>query len=275
MESRILLGYVLGKDAAELIAHDDHTLSAAQIDAYHKIAGQRQQGVPVAYLTGIREFWSLPIKVNDRVLIPRHETETLVERVLALIDGGPKSDPKSGLGTRILELGTGSGAIALALASELPASSIVATDHSARALAVARGNQAALGPTSGLNNIEFLQSDWFANLRREKYHLICSNPPYLSADDEHLQIGDVRFEPRAALVADEQGYAAINHIARHAKAYLRSGGWLVLEHGFQQGQGVRQRLSDEGYGDITTAQDLSGNDRVTAARLPRDQMYGH
>ena len=110
MESRILLGYVLGKDAAELIAHDDHTLSAAQIDAYHKIAGQRQQGVPVAYLTGIREFWSLPIKVNDRVLIPRHETETLVERVLALIDGGPKSDPKSGLGTRILELGTGSGA---------------------------------------------------------------------------------------------------------------------------------------------------------------------
>ncbi len=255
IESRILLGYVLDQDAAGLIAHGDRKLSATQIDSYKKIAVKRQKGIPVAYLTGIREFWSLPIRVNDRVLIPRHETETLVEHVLALMDGSPDA--------RILELGTGSGAIALALASELPHARISATDNSVQALAVARGNQRALG----FNNIEFLQGDWFKNLGGEKYHLICSNPPYLSADDKHLQIGDVRFEPRDALVADGGGYAAVNHIARHAKTYLRSGGWIVLEHGFQQAQGVRKRLSDEGYGDITTAQDLSGNDRVTAARL--------
>lgn len=260
LESMILLGYLLDLNTAELIAYGERKLSATQIARYKKIVSQRQKGVPIAYLTGIREFWSLPIMVNEQVLIPRHETETLVECVLALIDRAHSK-------VDILELGSGSGAIALALASELPTARISAVDNSVSALALARDNQSALG----FNNIEFLQSDWFENLNGkkeyQKYHLICSNPPYLCADDKHLNIGDVRFEPKDALIADNGGYAAIEHIARHAKTHLHAGGWLVLEHGFQQGKGVRKHLSEQGYDGISTAQDLSGNERVTTARL--------
>lgn len=266
----MLLGYVLDKDSAKLIAHGERILSATQTERYKKIVRHRQQGIPIAYLLGSREFWSLPIIVNNQVLIPRHETETLVERVLAIIDGRDEYDGYANASpdVSILELGTGSGAIALALASELPDARICATDNSVSALAIAHANQAALG----FNQIEFLNSDWFEGLEGEKYHLICSNPPYLSADDVHLQRGDLRFEPREALVAgdDTDGYTAITHIATHAKTHLHRsewGGWLVLEHGFEQGRGVRQLLSEQGYSNITTHQDLSGNDRVTAARV--------
>ncbi len=263
IESRMLLSYVADKDAARLITDAELQLSATQTARYKDIVIKRKKGIPLAYLTGTREFWSLPISVTNQVLIPRHETETLVERVLVAMAGCANA--------RILELGTGSGAIALALASELPDTNISATDNAVSALTVARSNQRALA----LDNIEFLQSDWFGNLGNEKYHLICANPPYLSADDKHLQLGDVRFEPRAALVAaadDRDGYAAIRHIITAAKTYLYSAelatwsGWIVLEHGFEQGCGVRKLLSDYAYNDITTHQDLSGNDRVTMAR---------
>ena len=270
LEASILLTYVLGKNTAELIVHGDRIVSIRQIARYKKIVCKRQQGVPIAYLIASREFWSLPIMVNEQVLIPRHETETLVELVLALLGrtGATNTNPNISPHISILELGTGSGAIALALASALPYADITATDNSVAALALARTNQMALG----LHQIEFLNSDWFEKLAGKKYRLICANPPYLSADDAHLQHGDLRFEPREALVADEDdahGYAAIRHIVSHAKPYIHLGGWLVLEHGFEQGSGVRQLLSGHGYCDITTHQDLSGNDRVTAARTSK------
>ncbi len=267
-DDRILLAHVLGKNSAQLIAHEDRILAAVQIADYKKLISKRQAGIPVAYLTGNKEFWSMPIRVNEQVLIPRHETEILVEQVLQLLDGLDAN-------ARILELGTGSGAIALALASELPDAQITATDNALSALAVARSNQLALSglvtaaSVSELSNIQFLHSDWFENIATEKYHLICSNPPYLSADDIHLQQGDLRFEPRTALVAggdDADGYMAMTHIVIHAKSYLHQSGWLVLEHGFEQGQGVRQLLADYDYNDIVTHQDLSGNDRVAVAR---------
>ncbi len=254
LETGILLGHVLGKSAAELIAHGDESLATDQVEDYKKMLLERENGLPIAYLTGTREFWSLPIAVNNQVLIPRHETELLVERVLDITDNGPN--------TRILELGTGSGAVALALALELPHTHITATDNSVPALNIAQHNQEALG----LKNVEIMESHWFSNLGEKRFHLICSNPPYISPDDSHLQRGDVRFEPKNALVADERGYASIRHIVAHSKSHLFPGGWIVLEHGFQQGRGVRRLLSDCGFTNIETCQDLSGNDRVSEAQ---------
>lgn len=253
-ETRILLGFVTGLSSADLIAHGDESLTDTQIERFKKMTKERQRGIPISYLTGTREFWSIPLFVNNQVLIPRHETEILVERVLEHIAGRPN--------TSILELGTGSGAVALALASELPDAYVIATDTSVSALVIAQHNL----DRSGLQNVELLESDWFSNLGGNQFDLICSNPPYISPDDAHLQQGDVRFEPRDALVADECGYGSIRRILTNAKEYLVPGGLIVIEHGFQQGKGVRSMMSELGFTGISTHQDLSENDRVTEGR---------
>ncbi len=256
MEFGILLGHVLQINLAGLIARYDDDLPGEQIAVYKKLLNQRQQGFPVAYITKTREFWSLSLVLNDQVLIPRHETELVVERVLALVREKNHS--------RILELGTGSGAIALALGSEMPQCHIIATDKSGPALAVARSNQAGLG----IHNIDFMESDWYENLGAKYFDVICANPPYVAPDDEHLLRGDVRFEPQAALVAMDNGLADIGHILTHAQEYLASGGWLVLEHGYQQGEKVREWLSRADFINLATHQDLCANDRVTEAQKP-------
>jgi len=253
MEARILLGSALGKSAAELIAHGEQVVPVTQLDSFKEMLTARQNGTPIAYLTGTREFWSLPIAVNDHVLIPRHETEFLVECVRELA--------ADFLEPSVLELGTGSGAVALALASELRNARITATDKFASALNVARQNL----DVSGLSNIDIVESDWFSKLGGKQFHLVCSNPPYISPDDVHLMQGDVRFEPRHALVAGENGYASIRHIVGNAKNFLLPGGWVVIEHGYQQGAGVRQMFQDFEFTSVSTHQDLSGNDRITWA----------
>ena len=251
METRILLGSVLGKDSAALLAHGEQIVADDQLAQFKSMLAERRNGKPIAYLTGTREFWSLPIAVNSHVLIPRHETELLVERVLNL---SGKVQP-----IRILELGTGSGAVALALGSELRHARITATDKFSSSITVARQNL----DVSGLKNVVIIKSDWFGSLDGGQFDLICCNPPYISAADKHLQQGDVRFEPRHALVAGECGYESIRHIVTNARNFLSPGGWVVIEHGFEQGQVVRQMFLELGYGSVATHQDLGGNDRVT------------
>ena len=277
MDARMLLAHVLGINPIDLlidlIKHEEPLLSVTQIKDFKKLIGKRQTGIPIAYLIGNCEFWSLSIEVNKQVLIPRGDTETLVVGVLGILN---LDEYVGDANTSVLELGTGSGAVALALASELPEITITATDNSLSALAVAQHNQATLNGLvreSGIvnmSNIQFLHSDWFENISTEKYHLICSNPPYLAANDIHLQCGDLRFEPRKALVADEydmDGYGAITHIIRHAKSYIHQSGWLALEHGSDQRQGVQALLADYGYTHIVTEQDVAGCDRVTVAQV--------
>ncbi len=254
LELRVLLGHILNLDQAGLIARSGSQLDSDQIAAFTSLVNRRKEGVPISYLTGTREFWSLPLRVNPQVLIPRHQTECVVERVL--LHARQASEP------RILELGTGSGAISFALASELPSSRIIATDISAGALEVAGINQRHLG----LDNVRFVRNDWFDGLGGRVFRVICSNPPYIDPKDSHLDSGDVRFEPRMALVAEESGYADLKHIIGTAPGYLSGGGWLVLEHGYRQGEKVRAIFRDSGYREVTTHWDLEGNERVTEGR---------
>ncbi len=250
-DARIILCHLLGIDLALLIANGDRILSADEEKEFKSRVRMRARGLPVAYITHCREFWSMNLKVDERVLIPRHETELLVERCLSAVAGNRK--PK------ILESGTGSGAVALALATELPAARIVATDVSQSALDVAKINQENLG----LRNIRWLKSDWFDNIEASRFDLICSNPPYIAPDDIHLAQGDLRFEPMGALVAKDQGYAALDEMIEVAPGFLEFQGWLVLEHGYQQAGQVRQKMIDRGFSRVVTHQDPGGNDRVT------------
>ena len=264
LELRVLLGHALNLDQAGLIARSGSQLDRDQIAAFTSLVNRRKEGVPIAYLTGTREFWSLPLRVNPQVLIPRHQTECVVERVL--LHARRASEP------RILELGTGSGAISFALASELPSSRIIATDISADALEVAGINQRHLG----LDNIRFVRNDWFDGLGGREFRVICSNPPYIDPKDPHLDSGDVRFEPRVALVAENSGYASLKHIIGTAPRYLSGGGWVVLEHGYRQGEKVRAIFRDSGYREVTTHLDLEGNERVTEGRtIPRPPRSAH
>ncbi len=250
-DARIILCHLLKTNLASLIANNDRTLSAEQEKEFKSQIRARASGVPVAYITHCREFWSLHLTVDERVLIPRHETELLVERALSAIAGLDK--PK------ILEQGTGSGAVALALASELPAAGILATDVSRSALEIAEINQKNLG----LGNIRWLKSDWFDSIEAGRFDLICSNPPYIAPHDIHLTQGDLRFEPTGALVAKSGGFAALDEMIESAPGFLESRGWLVLEHGYQQAASVRKKMIDRGFSRVVTYPDPGGNDRVT------------
>lgn len=256
-DAEILLAWVSGKSRAWLIAFDDAVLDDGQLAALESLLARRAAGEPVAYLIGEREFWSLPLSVSPDTLIPRPDSEVLVEQALSRLPDGPCA---------ILDLGTGTGAIALALASERADCQVTGVDRIAAAVALAQHNGAKLN----LPNARFLQSDWFSALDAQRFQLIVSNPPYIDAADHHLSQGDVRFEPASALVADDQGLADIKIIACCAGKYLADNGWLLLEHGWQQGEAVRQILRENSFCQVETCQDYGGNDRVTLGQITRN-----
>ena len=259
LDAQVLLAHVLGMGRAWLVAHGDDGVSRERSDAFLALARRRHEGVPVAYLTGVREFWGLSLRVSPAVLIPRPETETLVEVALARL---PKDRD-----ARVLDLGTGSGAIALAIAHERPQATVLATDVSADALEVARENARRLGIT----NIEFLQADWYDGVapiwRGAAFDLIASNPPYVAAADPHLGEGDVRFEPGLALTSGGDGLAAITRIVAGAHARLAGAGTLVVEHGYNQADAVRALFVAAGLEEVVGARDLAGIPRIVAGCL--------
>lgn len=256
LDAQLLLAHVVGKSRAWLFAWPEHELDAAQRATFERMVAARERGEPVAYLTGHREFWSLDLVVTPDVLIPRHETESLVE--LALADIPEDRD------VRIADLGTGSGAIALVLARERPRAHVLATDASTAALAVARDNARRLD----IRNVTFAEGDWCEALGRERFDLIVSNPPYIAAHDPHLDIGDVRHEPKSALIAGVDGLDAIRRIVADANAHLRSGARLLIEHGWDQAERVRALFMAAGYVHVGSARDAAGHERVTFGVRP-------
>jgi release factor glutamine methyltransferase len=254
LEAELLLVHALGKPRSWLIAHADDELDSAHAAAFDALVKRRADGEPVAYITGRRGFWSLDLEVTPATLIPRPETELLVELALDRL-------PATGA-TRVADLGTGSGAIALAIARESRAAHVMATDASAEALVVAQRNAAA----QRIANVTFAQGDWLSPLHGQTFDVIVSNPPYIEADDPHLGQGDLRFEPMSALASGADGLDDIRRIVTDARTHLKPGGWLLIEHGWNQGAAVRALLEQGGYHDVFTAQDLEQRDRVTGAR---------
>lgn len=252
-DAEILLGHVTGKSRTQILAFDETELSAAQVDTLAALLSRRQRGEPVAHLVGTREFWSLPLFVSPATLIPRPDTECLVEQALARLPQTP---------CRILDLGTGTGAVALALASERPDCQVTAVDFIADAVALAQRNAAHLA----INNITIVQSDWFSALDDQRFAMIVSNPPYIDEQDEHLSQGDVRFEPKTALVAADHGLADLAHIISQGRAWLEPGGYMLLEHGWKQGAAVRELFGAAGYRQAQTCRDYGDNDRLTLAQ---------
>lgn len=253
-DAEILLEYVTGKARTFILAFGETELTAAQHEQLNSLVARRQRGEPVAHLTGVREFWSLPLFVSPATLIPRPDTECLVEQALARL-------PTSAC--RIVDLGTGTGAIALALASERPDCEVTAVDRMPDAVALATRNAQHLG----IRNVRVLQSDWFCALQGQRFDMIVSNPPYIDEQDPHLAQGDVRFEPLTALVAGANGLADIVHIIDQSQYVLTPGGYLLLEHGWQQGEAVRDAFMRAGYLAVETCRDYGGNERITLGRI--------
>lgn len=253
-DAELLLAHAVGRDRAWLFAHAGDELDPDQAQAFAALVERRAAGEPVAYLTGRRGFWTLDLEVGPDTLIPRPETETLVELALARL---PDDRP-----LRVADLGTGSGAIALAIASERPLASVVATDFSKTALAVAVRN----AERNRVDNVWFRRGNWYEALGSERFDLIASNPPYIAEGDPHLGEGDLRFEPPTALSSGADGLDAIREIVAGAPARLVTGGWLLLEHGLEQGALVRELLTQAGFVDVATERDLEDRDRVTLGR---------
>ena len=250
LDAEVLLAHTLGKARSHLHAWPEKVPSAAQQQHFRQLLQARIKGEPVAYLTGQREFWSLPLTVTPDTLIPRPETETLVALALELIPADNN--------VQVADLGTGSGAIALAIAHERPRCHVLATDISATAIKAATANAQRLG----VNNVEFRCGDWCEPLSDKHCDVIVSNPPYIRDTDPHLQQGDVRFEPRSALAAGPQGMDDLVKIAHCAWQHLRTDGWLVMEHGYDQGDQVTQLLTGCGYRNVTDHPDDAGVSRV-------------
>lgn len=252
IEAQILLMHILGVNRAWLLAHATDVVPEQSVQDYTHLVQRRLQGEPVAYILGYREFFGLKLTVTSDTLIPRPDTETLVEAALQKI-AGPM---------RVLDLGTGTGAIALAIASHAPQSQVTAVDASDRALKVAETNRHSLQ----LANVSLLHSHWYSALAKQTFDLIVSNPPYIEAADQHLSQGDLRFEPLSALAAGEDGLADIRQIIAQAPGYLNQGGWLMLEHGYNQADAVQNLYQTAGFAHIQTLRDLGDNPRVTLAQ---------
>lgn len=250
LDAEVLLAHVCDVNRTYLYTWPERALTDGMTERMRTLVEQRAQGTPIAYLTGQQEFWSLPLTVNASTLIPRPETELLVEQALQRI-------PTESACT-VLDLGTGSGAIALAIASECPQAAVSALDISAEALEVAAENSARLSL-----EIELLQGDWYAAVAGRRFDIIIANPPYIGADEPEPDIGDARHEPRLALIAEGAGLAALKRIILEAPAHLHHNGWLMVEHGYRQGLACHALFAQAGFTEIETLQDLQGHDRVT------------
>ncbi len=266
LDAEILLSLATGKTKTHFRAWPEKHLSVEEQSHFQNLLEQRLIGHPIAYLTGTREFWSREFMVTPNVLIPRPETELLVELALQLIDGWETKATSEHRVIQIADLGTGSGAIAITLGLELTQAAITALDLSLAALALAEQNASRLGA----NNIRFIQSDWFSALpAQEHFDLIVSNPPYIAENDPHLQLGDVRFEPSLALSSGPDGLDAIRRIVNDAPNRLKPGGWLLFEHGYEQADKSRELLQAAGYEDVASFPDLQAHLRVSAGRIGR------
>ena len=250
LEAEVLLSHSLGVNRAWLYANAEQDVAGQATSSFLELIQRRLHGEPVAYLTGVREFWSLNLKVTPDVLIPRPETELLVETALKRIPADEH--------WRIADLGTGSGAVALAIASERPGCEVFASDISSAALSIAQQNADSLT----LGRVRFLQGSWLSPLEG-KFRGIVSNPPYVSSQDPHMKQGDCRFEPDSALSPGSDAMTSIRHIAEAALPYLETGGFLAFEHGCEQGEASRQLLFQLGYTKVETIRDLAGLERVT------------
>lgn len=251
LDTELLLAHVLGKPRSYLYTWPGKELSATELTAFEALFARRVAGEPVAHLLGRQGFWTLDLHVSTDTLIPRPETELLVETALEL--GAASSD------LRVLDLGAGTGAIALALASERPRWQVTGVDRVSEAVLLAQHNALACH----LGGVRFLHSDWFAALAGERFHLIVSNPPYIALEDPHLAQGDVQFEPMSALVSGVDGLDDIRRILVDSGAYLHEQGWLLLEHGWQQAAMVRELMQHAGFSQVRSVRDLAGHERVT------------
>lgn len=256
LDAELLLASVLGKPRSYLYTWPDKVVCEAQAAAFMALLERRQRGEPVAYLLGRQGFWTLDLQVAEDTLIPRADTELLVEAALQLADANSR--------LKVLDLGTGTGALALALASERPLWAVTGVDRIEAAVSLAHNNQRQLR----LANVEFFSSHWFSALTAQRYDLIVSNPPYIAENDPHLQQGDVRFEPLSALVSGPDGLDDIRLIIAQAPSYLTVNGWLLLEHGFDQASAVRELLQQSGFVDVSSQRDLSSHQRISLGRLP-------
>ena len=255
VDARLLLQHVLGVDHAFLLTYPDQVLTSQQTDKFSRLVKQRIDGIPVAYLIGKRDFYDLTFKVTEAVLIPRPETELLVELALKLIPDNQFC--------KILDLGTGSGAIAITIAKLRPQCKVTAVDLSSDAIAVSRWNAENLE----VNNIYLKPGNWFDELSGERFDLIVSNPPYVAENDPHLQQGDLRFEPQMALSTGDNGLKCIRHIIAMAPDYLVNNGWLLLEHGYDQAAECRRLFGDKDFSNICSYPDLAGIMRVSGGQL--------
>jgi len=261
LDAQVLLCYCLGRDTPWCLVHGADSIQTREREAFNALVARRLQGEPVAYLTGVKEFWSLDFAVGRGVLIPRPETELVVERALAHIPGDQALS--------IADLGTGCGAIALAVAKERPRCSILATDQSPEALVYATKNAGKLC----IPNVEVKPSCWFKGLAEKVFDLILTNPPYIASTDRHLQTTDIRFEPRNALEAGEDGLDALKTIYAQAAGYLNPGGWLITEHGFDQQAAVADLATNNGFTQIQCHHDYAGLPRVTECCKSTDKEF--
>ncbi|AUF94933.1 peptide chain release factor N(5)-glutamine methyltransferase [Pseudomonas shirazensis] len=255
LDAELLLAAALGKSRSFLHTWPERIVSSEAAQVFADYLARRRDGEPVAYILGQQGFWKLDLEVAPDTLIPRPDTELLVETALELQAGGP---------ARLLDLGTGTGAIALALASERPVWQVVAVDRIDAAVALAERNRQRLQ----LSNVEVRKSHWFDALAGERFAMILSNPPYIRAADPHLVAGDVRFEPSSALVAGDDGLDDLRVIIAQAPEHLVEGGWLLLEHGYDQADAVRELLSQQGFTEVASRRDLGGHERISLGRLP-------
>lgn len=257
LDTELLLAHALGKPRSYLRTWADREVEAEPTARFAASLARRRSGEPVAYILGRQGFWSLDLDVAPHTLIPRPDTELLVETALTLLPGSA---------ARLLDLGTGTGAIALALASERPAWQVIGVDRVDEAVVLAESNRARLG----LDNAAFKSSHWFEGVGGDHYQLIVSNPPYIASDDRHLDEGDVRFEPSSALVSGLDGLDDIRLIIEQAPEHLAAPGWLLLEHGFDQAETVRDLLTQRGFTEVHSRRDLANHERISLGRWPHE-----